>query len=389
VAKNVTGAGSATGAGSETRTEGATKEGEVNPEEQQESFSRNEIVAEKGEGRKPHSGRAHLHDAVLLSLTGAKGAITLALVLTIPLTLADGSPFPERDLIIFLASGVILLSLLFANFLVPLIAPKKAAKLMPEHEVAATLDIYRMVITRLVDTMQSEQKGATEEVIRQYYERIRRAKKQNTAINERDALVRMRIIEWERDHTLELIEQDKVSTVTGMFYLDHLSRILARLKHHSTLQWELKGLVEQIRHRLRHARQRRAKGKQKLDRGALREITRLELRDLTLANYRYVQEKLEDLARQQTEDAATTRAAALVLVEFERRVARFDNLGIHRGDSRKEHERQLIEVEARALEYEREAINDALEGKRISRATAKEMRDNVAMMELDIEEQLE
>jgi CPA1 family monovalent cation:H+ antiporter len=334
-------------------------------------------------------GRAHFYDAALLSLTGAKGAITLALVLTIPLTLVDGSPFPERDLIIFLASGVILLSLLLANFLVPLIAPKKAAKLMPEHEVAATLEIYRTVITRLIDTIQPEQRTATEEVIQQYYERISKARKQNAVIDERDILVRTKIIEWEKEHTLELIEQDKVSALTGMFYLDHLSRILARLKHHNTLQWELKGLVEQIAHRLKHERQRRVKGERRPRRRELRKMVQLEIRDLILANYRYVQGKLEEFAQQQAADTTTTRAAALVLVELGRRIVRLDNPRGRRGDNRQEHEQQLIEVEARALEYEREAINNALEQKRISRATAKEMRDNVAMMELDIEEQLE
>ncbi|MDR1185216.1 MAG: hypothetical protein LBK67_10550, partial [Coriobacteriales bacterium] len=139
----------------------------------------------------------------------------------------------------------------------------------------------------------------------------------------------------------------------------------------------------------RQGRLRRREGKKRSKQGALREIARLELRDLILANYRYVREKLEELTQQQTEDATTTRATSLVLIELERRIARLDNPRGYRGDGRKEYERQLIEVEARALEYEREAIGDALEGKRISRATAKEMRDSVAMMELDIEEQLE
>jgi len=49
-----------------------------------------------------------------MSVAGARGAITLAGALTIPLTLGDGSPFPARDLVIFLACGVILASLMVA-----------------------------------------------------------------------------------------------------------------------------------------------------------------------------------------------------------------------------------------------------------------------------------
>jgi CPA1 family monovalent cation:H+ antiporter len=54
-----------------------------------------------------------------MSVAGVRGAITLAGVLTLPLTLLDGSPFPARDLTIFLAAGVIILSLTAASVLLP------------------------------------------------------------------------------------------------------------------------------------------------------------------------------------------------------------------------------------------------------------------------------
>jgi len=43
---------------------------------------------------------------------GLRGAVTLAAALSLPLLLPDGSPFPYRDLVIFLAFGVIVVSLL-------------------------------------------------------------------------------------------------------------------------------------------------------------------------------------------------------------------------------------------------------------------------------------
>ena len=56
-----------------------------------------------------------------MSVAGARGAITLAGALTLPLTLNDGSPFPARDLVIFLACGVILFSLVIASLTLPLL----------------------------------------------------------------------------------------------------------------------------------------------------------------------------------------------------------------------------------------------------------------------------
>lgn len=52
---------------------------------------------------------------------GARGAITLAGVLTLPLVTASGAPFPARDLAIFLAAGVIVLSLLISSVALPLL----------------------------------------------------------------------------------------------------------------------------------------------------------------------------------------------------------------------------------------------------------------------------
>jgi CPA1 family monovalent cation:H+ antiporter len=43
---------------------------------------------------------------------GMRGTITLAAALSIPVAMADGSPFPGRDLVIFLSAGVIVVTLL-------------------------------------------------------------------------------------------------------------------------------------------------------------------------------------------------------------------------------------------------------------------------------------
>ncbi|WP_420136936.1 Na+/H+ antiporter [Sphingomonas sp.] len=56
-----------------------------------------------------------------MSFAGVRGAITLAGVLTIPLAMRDGTPFPARDLAIFLATGVIILSLIMASVVLPLL----------------------------------------------------------------------------------------------------------------------------------------------------------------------------------------------------------------------------------------------------------------------------
>ncbi|AZO30186.1 MULTISPECIES: Na+/H+ antiporter [unclassified Mesorhizobium] len=56
------------------------------------------------------------------SVAGVRGAITLAGILSLPLALQDGSPFPARDVVIFLAAGVIICSLIIASLALPGIA---------------------------------------------------------------------------------------------------------------------------------------------------------------------------------------------------------------------------------------------------------------------------
>jgi Na+/H+ antiporter len=57
--------------------------------------------------------------AFVLSFTGVRGVVSLAAALAIPLTLANGAPFPDRDLILFITFGVILLTLVGLGLMLP------------------------------------------------------------------------------------------------------------------------------------------------------------------------------------------------------------------------------------------------------------------------------
>ncbi|MCB1655119.1 MAG: Na+/H+ antiporter [Pseudomonadales bacterium] len=57
----------------------------------------------------------------LLTVGGVRGAVTLAGVMSVPLLISEGLDFPERELLIFIAAGVILLSLIVACIALPLL----------------------------------------------------------------------------------------------------------------------------------------------------------------------------------------------------------------------------------------------------------------------------
>lgn len=66
--------------------------------------------------------RASFQKAILSGLSGVRGAVTMIGVLSLPLVVSSGQPFPRRTMILFIASGVIILSLLAATILIPLIS---------------------------------------------------------------------------------------------------------------------------------------------------------------------------------------------------------------------------------------------------------------------------
>lgn len=65
-----------------------------------------------------------LRIAALSGLSGVRGAITMAGVFTIPTVIASGKAFPERALVLFIAAGVIIVSLVAAAGILPLMAAK-------------------------------------------------------------------------------------------------------------------------------------------------------------------------------------------------------------------------------------------------------------------------
>ncbi|MEJ5030585.1 Na+/H+ antiporter [Comamonas sp. MYb21] len=66
------------------------------------------------------------------TLAGIRGAVTLAGALSVPLLLNNGQPFPARDMLIFLATGTILFTLVIGSIGLPLVLRRVQAVSEPE-----------------------------------------------------------------------------------------------------------------------------------------------------------------------------------------------------------------------------------------------------------------
>ncbi|WP_052297621.1 cation:proton antiporter [Leadbettera azotonutricia] len=73
----------------------------------------------------PENPLGKLKASLFISLSGARGTVTLASILSIPYILSNGTPFPERDLLILISTGVILCTLIVTTFILPSLLKKR------------------------------------------------------------------------------------------------------------------------------------------------------------------------------------------------------------------------------------------------------------------------
>jgi len=92
---------------------------------------------------------------VILVISGAKGTVSLAIAFALPLYIANGLIFIERDLVMFIAACAIIYSLIIATVFLPLVAKTRVHK--PKYE--ARIAVIKSFIER-IENSGSECSGA-------------------------------------------------------------------------------------------------------------------------------------------------------------------------------------------------------------------------------------
>ena len=338
--------------------------------------------------------KADFKSALITTLAGPKGAFTLVLMMTVPLTVTTTTgiiTFPERSLILFLASGVIIVTLLLATFVVPLLAPKKAASSNDAEDVnAVTIDILRNVIESLVAEQTPETRVATQAVIRSYNERIARLKENSDRETGPNRALRRQVLSWEEDFVSGLIAKGEVSPALGKQFLDNLDHQRTFMSRHD------KGLS--LRSNLRRVFSGFARFGRLVTRGVRHLVDRKqdrhpeELRDLQIRTIQYVIDRLQEemgSSDTPTEDVST------LLFDYQMILRRLRNARGDRGEGDQgnvstftRNVSKMTDVRHSGLLFELEQIQAMYEADRISRATAKTMRENVNLMQLDLDQSI-
>lgn len=323
-----------------------------------------------------------LRSAAIMTFAGSKGAITLAIMFTLPFFVVSEpvAPFPQRDLLIFLSCGVILVSLLLATFVVPLLAPREREELtaVQERDLETKADILRRVIEELTARQTPENRKAYSQVIAQYTDRLERFKEKKDLEDESDTELRLKVLEWEQEYVLDLIEQDEVSPVEGYQYVSRVARIESMLKRGKSRQIAFMKWQRRMRVTLR----KRWNKFRKRQHGEGPQTSGRIMRDIQVRTDLYV---IDRLKREMAESDLQSEKISHLINEYERTVAllRGPAPGITAITLNAEMD---LDATRAGLRIELEQIQIAYEEKRLSRPAAQKMREAVYMMQLDLED---
>jgi CPA1 family monovalent cation:H+ antiporter len=142
--------------------------------------------------------KASHRELAVISWAGMRGVVSLAVALSLPTTIDGGGPFPGRDIIVFIAFVVILVTLIGQGLTLPAVIRRmgiqSAARDAEDQELSARLSMLHAGLDRL-DTL-GPALGCSDELVAQvretYAQRIGRLEERRAALTSDDETERQK-----------------------------------------------------------------------------------------------------------------------------------------------------------------------------------------------------
>lgn len=353
-------------------------------------------------GKRMKLGGPAIRNALVTTLCGPKGAVSLSIASTIPFTVASGAVFPQRDLLLFLVCGVIVVTLLLANFVVPLIAPKSETddddELDPEYET----EMIQNVISGLKRRQTVENKQATGRVMRMYHRRLTAARRRSVS-GRQLRFLRQEVLLHQRDFIKEAIAHDEVDKRLGTTYLKRVDRMLKLLTRKKTLLTSNRqtqplagstSTMRKIQDQVTSTNETRKKLEFKID------VERVAVDYLELASHEpddaRVQAALALLgehkallsalrAQLRALDNAQGIIASVPETAGQHSIVRTDTGSLHLEPTTDPDDLPgLADVQAEGLRLELDEIQEMYESGKISQSLAREMREEIYLLQMGL-----
>ncbi|BAP86158.1 sodium:proton antiporter [Paucilactobacillus hokkaidonensis JCM 18461] len=351
--------------------------------------------------------KVSLKSAFLAGLSGVRGAITMAGVLSVPITIKSGAPFPERSLMLFIAAGVIILSMVVAAIMLPLISktdfsfltrgsePDQVDELMEDDddepdkyqhlsESDAKYFLMQLAIQTVEENRREDNQRAAYDLILNYQVIMRRLQLNSQSdemlkeMLEQEVKLRQVAFAGERNALIKMLNKKVITNsdyYSALRRIDHLEQRLSHEFNSPTNWWTIRRV-------------------------------RLLTRGMWHAIYWWLSNKDEDVKKRKMIDRETAKAAIKALSKYAE-VAKDDGVEVSRqaiyhlivgyrnrierikhpkSKSADTYQEQLGILRIKALSSQRNGIVQLLEGHRIGRSTAQKLQayvnysENVVML---------
>lgn len=321
------------------------------------------------------------HAALLTSLSGVRGAVTLATVLSIPLALENGEPFPERTLILFLSVGVILTTLLITTFILPLFANKNIPKETDYLQIMnkAQIKVWANTINKL--KLEIDNKKCINMIISEYKYRIHQLKRGNSYYknwnrsSKEEKKWMLICFKKEIENTRKMLQENKIDESTAYFYeksVRNKIKLMSSVEGFSLIFKEalmrISSLIfniKKLRYILRGIENKKRSEQQLKD---------LAMKDLYSTNAKYLIQYVKSIITPENEE---TLKKIILYYQGVYWVASKPILG-----KASKYEKKKIQI--KAMQLERNTIQSLFENGDITWNIASELRKNLNYIESDV-----
>ncbi|HEY4552962.1 MAG TPA: Na+/H+ antiporter [Bacillaceae bacterium] len=319
--------------------------------------------------KRKDADRPDLKTTMFISLTGVRGAVTMAGVLSIPYFIKTGAAFPERSLILFLAAGVILFTLVVATVFLPLLSEREATKGEQQDERViskAKSQLLLAAIKKIRLEMNEENEPVAYKLIDEYKRLFKRIQPDTEAAaidtsHDRQLLTEVRLLALREErkfiHTLrEAQGMDEEVFVTFENFLDHREDALSQNARTGTMFLIGKMLRGWRRFRGPYKHEEEAR-LAKLRHG----------KDIHLKALQAASRALEDLAKRHDRPDLVHA----VILDYKKAIAGLKRPAL-RYDEKSEEQKEELRI--KVMDIQRSEIHRMFENGDLNRAQAKELR---------------
>ncbi|PMD70229.1 cation:proton antiporter [Companilactobacillus nuruki] len=360
--------------------------------------------------------KTRFYDCLMSGISGVRGAVTMVGVLSLPMTIKGGAPFPSRTLLLFVASAVIIFSLLGATILIPLLTKNSAPvayrgntfvsdeSLNDDNEGESTTTVEftqneasRLILEKTIKKLRAEMdEGDTavySSVIAEYLYDIRNLGTQNRNSQVLTHQISKRRVKGKKDAELwdicfnceleaieELYENNEISSDS----YDIATRKIAKYKkeivhrrYNATVEFFL-GYLRRTYLQIKRWIYRSVKS------DGIKQMNQDSIK-ISIAGAKRALTKLQEL-NQSDNDEFADNLIYIFQRHYEDRLELLQ--GRYRGRSPQFNSDRMA-LEVKALSYQRAFVQDMLEQGKISKLTANELRQNInyseEVMNIDVE----